>query len=982
MTDFRSNIDSLFVENLGFDFTGESLPIPEIEGNENIINISKEYSGSGIDVILVECNDRILEFQKKLIKNQKPFFPNSHFLFISNNGKVYDIYNISTSKKLKPITYNELEKNTSLFKEKIQLFNIETSKDSVDLRINIEKAFDTNDKVTKKFFDKFKSIHKKLQKGIQGIDKKEDIEWYASVILNRLMFVYFLQKHNVIQNDPDFLLSKFKAVRDAGKDYYKDFLLPLFFYGFAKRDNNPFKQDFVKQYGPVRYLNGGLFYPHHIERKYYAETSNTNPRGEKYINTKISVNADVLYEILNFLNGYTWYLDNRPMKEDTDINPDVLGYIFEKYINQKELGAYYTKEDITEYISKNTIIPFIFDKLRNNGFVAPEPDTMITNNEDIIGNMADYIEQLNDYKTLKFLYKDILCEMSVLDPSVGSGAFLFAALNILLPIYRKTVFRLKGFKNEYTDDDWLQALCHTLETHSEEYYLTKQIILNNLYGVDIVEEATEICKLRLFLQLASHLPDITAIEPLPDIDFNIYAGNSLVGGLSWEDLQNNYTMDLFTAANRDKIKENIDALTELKQEYKIVNEQISQLAALKEEYKKLQQEEQNEERLKQLKDSIQFLENEINGQIKVGIDNPFHWFIEFDAILKKGGFDIVIGNPPYVEYSKVKNEYTIKGYNTEKCGNLYANFIERSYCLLDSSGRFSMIIPISSISTKRMSILQSFIKNKSKNIWISNFAERPSKLFEGAEVSLSILIADNKKNNTNIFTTKYNKWKSENRDKLFTNLTYTDSRKFITNQSIPKIGNPIDNRIFEKIYNSGNTIANLICNNSEYKICYRNAGGRYYKIVLNFEPDFYVNGVKTQSSTYYFLNFKNESLRDGICAIMNSNLFFYIWLAYSDTWHMTINDIYPFPVPNNEALFEKLSILNKELMSDFISNSQCVLEKRNKGKDEVKLFKFTAKNSKNIIDKIDKELSAFYGFTEEELQHIINYDIDFRKDEE
>ncbi len=95
MTGYRNKIDSLFVENLGYIFTGESLPIPEIDGNENVLSISKEYSGGGIDVILVECADRILEFQKKLIKNQKTFFPNSHFLFISNNGKVYDIYNIS-----------------------------------------------------------------------------------------------------------------------------------------------------------------------------------------------------------------------------------------------------------------------------------------------------------------------------------------------------------------------------------------------------------------------------------------------------------------------------------------------------------------------------------------------------------------------------------------------------------------------------------------------------------------------------------------------------------------------------------------------------------------------------------------------------------------------------------------------------------------------------------------------------------------------
>ena len=478
-----------------------------------------------------------------MIKNQKNFFPNAHFLFVSNNGKVFDLYNNATSSKLKKITYDEIGKNTRLFKEKLQLFDVTKSSDGTELQINTEKAFDTSDKITKKFFDKFKKIHTKLQKAITGIDNDKDRSWYASVMMNRIMFIYFLQKHRVIQDNTDFLLQKFDEINANGDDYYTDFLLPLFFYGFARRDDDVEKLKFTKKYGPVRYLNGGLFYPHHLEKKYSNAFAKADIYEEKALNTQIGINPKLIKEILVFLNGYTWYLDSRPMKEDTDINPDVLGYIFEKYINQKELGAYYTKEDITEYISKNTIIPFIFDKMNSNGFNAPDPNPLITNNDDIIGAVGHYIENIDDYKELKFLYKDVLLELSVLDPSVGSGAFLFSALNILLPIYQKTVFKLKEL-SKTEKDKWLITTVATINKHPEEYFLTKQIILNNLYGVDIVEEATEICKLRLFLQLASHLPDITSIEPLPDIDFNIYAGNSLVGGLSWEDIEDNYKVSI------------------------------------------------------------------------------------------------------------------------------------------------------------------------------------------------------------------------------------------------------------------------------------------------------------------------------------------------------------------------------------------------------------------------------------------------------
>jgi hypothetical protein len=314
----------------------------------------------------------------------------------------------------------------------------------------------------------------------------------------------------------------------------------------------------------VKYLNGGLFYPHHIEKKYTPSSvpKNGNQAFDDpcWIIKKIKIDVDtrVLKEALDFLNSKTlWYADSRPLKNENEINADVLGYIFEMGVNEKdkkEKGTYYTKEDITGYISKNTIIPFILDKLRRNGFDAPDPNPMITNNEDIIAKMADYIEQLQDYKTLKFLYNNVLIPLSVLDLAVGSGAFLFAALNILLPIYRKIVFKLKAFREQKRNDEWLQSLCTNLDNHSEEYFLRKQIILNNLYGVDIVEEATEICKLRLFLQLASHLPTVKEIEPLPDLDFNIYAGNSLVGGLSWRDLEDNYTWDLFSASHRETIK--------------------------------------------------------------------------------------------------------------------------------------------------------------------------------------------------------------------------------------------------------------------------------------------------------------------------------------------------------------------------------------------------------------------------------------------
>jgi Eco57I restriction-modification methylase len=956
MTNFQDTLDELFSDKLNFQYNGQPLPTPEIDGNENIINYTKEYEGLGTDIILVECNDRIIEFQKKLIKNQKSFFPNAHFLFVSNGGKVFDIYNNSTSKKLKKITYDVIGRNTRLFKEKLQLFNVSNASDGTELQINVEKAFDTSDKVTKKFFDKFKKIHDKLQKAITGIDDDKDKSWYASVMMNRLMFIYFLQKHYVIQNNTDFLLQKFDQVSENGKDYYKDFLLPLFFYGFARRDNHPEKIKFVEEYGSIRYLNGGLFYPHHLEKKYTDNNVAVSVYQENALQTNIGIDAKLLKEILTFLNGYTWYLDNRPMKEDTDINPDVLGYIFEKYINQKELGAYYTKEDITEYISKNTIIPFILDKMKANGFDAPDPNPMITNNEEIIGNIGNYVDTITDYNEIKFLYKDVLLELSVLDPAVGSGAFLFSALNILLPIYQKTVFRLKEF-NKTIKDTWLKETMSTINKHAEEYFLTKQIILNNLYGVDIVEEATEICKLRLFLQLASHLPDITSIEPLPDIDFNIYAGNSLVGGLSWEDLEANYMMDLFTSANADNIKADINTLSNLKTKYRTI-----------------QQDDDNVDELMVLKDNIITLEYRVNNDINIGIDNPFHWFIDFNKILNKGGFDVIIGNPPYVEYSKVKKQYEIINYDTIKCGNIYANFIERSSKLSSKKGRIGKIVQMSVCCTQRMKPVQAILKKR--GVAISNYNWRPAKLFEGstkANISLSIIL-DTKNEKT--YSTSFLKWNSEERENLFKSFKYNEVKELKYEFIIPKLGNEFDVSIYNKLILLDTIESKVSSKKTNHKLYYRTTGGLYWKIFTDFSPYFKRNGELTNSSRETKLYFKSKEYLQICLALFWSNLYWWWYSTNSNGRDNNPFDLKSFPINPNIFENKELLELSDNLMKNLEKNS--VISTRKHKNDITEYQKFIPKKSKHIVDRIDKILQFYYKLTDSERDYIIDYDIKYR----
>ena len=211
------------------------------------------------------------------------------------------------------------------------------------------------ERVTKKFYREFQEQHLAFLALIEGIADERQRRWYASVLLNRLMFIYFLQrKHFLDGGETRYLQEKLGQSRQCGADrYYSEFLQALFFEGFAKPENQ--RSAKARQLlGEIKYLNGGLFLPHRVEME--------NPR--------IRV-PDLAFENLFALfERYSWNLDDTPAGHDDEINPDVLGYIFEKYINQKEFGAYYTRPEITGYLCEQTIYKLVLDKI-NAAFATP-----------------------------------------------------------------------------------------------------------------------------------------------------------------------------------------------------------------------------------------------------------------------------------------------------------------------------------------------------------------------------------------------------------------------------------------------------------------------------------------------------------------------------------------------------------------------------------------------------------------------------------
>ncbi len=1075
---------------LGWDHANTEVPI-SVDDDRYKLTAAAEKRGFVIFVCSPSTNGKIPLYntRKKIdAKISRLYF--EHLIIYTDKDNFQQVWQLVLREADKPVVvretpYFQTQQPDLLFQRLRGIFISLDDEEKItiaDVRSSVREQFNTNaEKVTKKFYQEFKNQHTAFLKFIEGIENIVDRDWYASLMLNRLMFIYFIQKKGFLDDNINYLNDKLKETqKKKGKDkfysFYRDFLLVLFHKGLGAPERD---DKLIKEIGKVPYLNGGLFDVHQIEENY----------------KHIEISDKAFQKIFDFFDEYNWHLDTRVASSGRDINPDVIGYIFEKYINDRaSMGAYYTKEDITEYISKNTIIPFLFDEVKKECSIAFKDESsiwkMLKDNPDryiydavkhgiYINEISTFnkggdteevhkqlralpadieigldttqpnllerrkewnkpapveyalpteiwrevverrnryfeirkkidnneIKEINDFITYNLnirqfaqdaveqyegsdfvnaFYKAIK-NITILDPTCGSGAFLFAALNILEPLYESLIQRMRVFIEE--DDlnsgkkfSQFRQVLKDIENHpNEKYYIYKSIILNNLYGVDIMNEAVEIAKLRLFLKLVAEVEDFNHLEPLPDIDFNIRAGNTLIGFATKEELDKGLTWSLNLDVDKQKIYDELEIVARAFKRYKEI-----QLEDKMDHSKFKLAKDELLTRLKKLNDTLNdYLGNDYGKSRKkkkefeewLSSYKPFHWFAEFYEIIESGGFDIIIGNPPYVEYSKVKETYLLKNYSTLSCGNLYPFVIEKSMQLLRNKTYFGMIVPISSISTDRM---QSYIKMiSSYECWCSMYAERPSKLFEGAEVQLVITIIHNLKSNL-LFTTKYNKWESIARSNLFQLINYVESSKYHRGSSIVKVGSLIEANILSKIYNVRKHISNYRVNKAKYYLSYRNAGGRYYKIILSFEPSFKVNGISQPSSTYQKLYFEYSDTRDIICSLMNSGLFFWNWSIYSDTWHLLLREIDPFPFDIEDENIKELKNKNILLMKDLDKKSVRRTENRNKGKDTVEFIQYSARDSKLFIDEIDKVLAKHYGFTEVELDFIINYDIKYR----
>jgi len=1104
---------------LGWDNYSRQIPVAVAE---EIYQINGIVEKRGFVIVLCppSTNGEIpLAQTRKKIEHHFSKYHQEHLLIYHDINQTKQVWQFVVREPDKPRKTREvqyaIEQDAEILYQRARglLFTLDEEENItlIDVVTRFEEHFAQNtETVTKRFYTEFKKQHDSFLNFIAGIDdlledqENKNKQWYASLMLNRLMFCYFIQKRGYLDNNFHYLRDKLKEVKtNAGNNkffsFYRDFLLELFHKGLGQPEKY---RHLSVEIGKIPYLNGGLFDVHELERQFQ----------------QIEIKDDAFENIFEFFDQWNWHLDSNVKADGRNINPDVIGYIFEKYINDRAaMGAYYTKEDITDYIGKNTIIPFLFDQVKRVypkafgneswiwNFLKQSGDTYIYDAvkkgipekidlyEDLFADLPDEIKagflpelekeicheiapdsnkkhlweirkcwnqkapeeialptetfrelierrkryaeikakiesepynggitEINDFITfnlnirqftqdilehipdadfIRHFYK-ALQSVTILDPTCGSGAFLFAAMNILEPFYETCIERMEQFTAEeprkYKFFHEILAEANSAEHPNLAYFIYKTIILNNLYGVDIMHEAVEIAKLRLFLKIVGAVdidlrkPNL-GLEPLPDIDFNIRAGNTLVGFASEDDFK--------TAVHKKEPIFASEIIPEFEDEFAIT---ATAFKAFQDSQLNIDAGEQTHKIAKQnLQQRLDLLNEKLNIYLadSYGINDPqrqkieyaewlethqpFHWLAEFYGIIKgNGGFDVVIGNPPYVEYSKVKKEYQIKNFNTIECGNLYAFVFEISVLLSKKDGKIGLIVPISLVCTKRMENLLTLLSNNLDFFWNSCYAERPSKLFNGAEVLLTISIMNkNHIHKNNVFMTGLRKWNSENRSNLFDTTTYTYIEKQFRKYLIPKYSTNTEVDIGNKMFYGRSKIESIFCSRkSDSKIYYRIGGGRYWKIFLNFQPRFILNDIESISSRENHLFFNEPELRDASISILSSSLFFMYFIVTTNGRDLNPYDLNEFPVDfisMKKKNINSLSKLNKILMIDYRTNSK-TKNKVSKITGNIEYEEYYPKYSKPIIDSIDTILAEHYCFSEDELDFIINYDIKYR----
>ncbi|EAI5930830.1 class I SAM-dependent DNA methyltransferase [Campylobacter coli] len=714
----------------------------------------------------------ILEQEKPSFSKLKPLFKIFHKDFLLS--------------EFNPNDANSL--NNAFYKELLYILGLCESKQSSKLII----AKSEESKEEQGTF--YTAINSKLEE-----ENFETILKLLILWLNRILFLKLIESNLVRFNDDKNLkFLNFKKIPDFDK------LSELFFEILAKERSTRKKSEFA--YLP--YLNSSLFEKQNIENTLEISNLNNDLKLNYYKNTVLKDDkckakkgqVGLLEYLFEFLDSFDFGSDDEQseiLSQKELISSSVLGNVFEKLNGYKE-GSFYTPSFITSYMCKESITKVVLDKF-NAKFDLKATD------------ISELRRDLR--KEDKNAQKELLNSIKICDPAVGSGHFLVSALNVMLSIYDELNLFDEEFYLEVQNDEILITnrkgeFVEYKRPHSDKdkahliqkelFYTKKDIIENNLFGVDINPNSCEITKLRLWIELLKHSfyqsfedEAYHDLKTLPNIDINIKCGNSLISyfeidkSLShypnikermnkYKNIVKDYKEGFYTDKNQinQEIKnlkisfKNFCFADKFKKEMKSFNEKCEKYSKKYGNFLAV-----NDENLrifvsanltlfdfdeKEAKKEFANLKKEYDNIFNLENNHPFEWRFEFPEILDDDGnfqgFDLIIGNPPYIRQEEIKElkPNLAKNYKVYKgTSDIYTYFYELGFNILKSNGVLSFITSNKYTRAGYGEALREFLL---KNVSILDYIDLNGiKVFDSATVDTSILSFEKLKNKDSSF---------------------------------------------------------------------------------------------------------------------------------------------------------------------------------------------------------------------------------------
>lgn len=537
------------------------------------------------------------------------------------------------------------------------------------LENDVEGVFSIRE-ITGSFYEEFGEIFREtLQDAIHGLeDPDENLNAYTRTVVNRVLFLMFIEEKGWLDGDVDYVENQYEAAKeDADKDIYDDLFEPLFFEALS--DTHTTEDELL---GEIPFLNGGLFERRDIETDVTID--------EEFFDALLDPDEDESGDPKGFLRRYKISLqESNPSEQELVVDPEFIGRIFEMFMQEderSEVGAFYTPKPITAYMTKNALKQHLLE-------------TTDLSHEQVVSLVSDHTAPNSLTEKQAKSVDDALRSATVLDPAVGSGAFIIAMLEELVAVS--------------------EAIDETRGDDSERFSLKEKFIADNLYGVDIDAGGIELCKFRVWLYLMQDL-DVTHEEflemnqelALPNLRFKFFVGNSLVG----EHDPTRIDVGSYQETLNGGLEATLEEIHDLRNDY---------LTAHKEEKERLG-------------DRLNELTRELEAQLAVRdrgdwmtnveeeTDTTFAWTTNIPEVILDGGFDIVIGNPPYKGGEEAEYITSLSHFLDEKYDfytkpirkDPYQKFIFRAFELARQDGIITYITSNtfltidSKISTRRL----------------------------------------------------------------------------------------------------------------------------------------------------------------------------------------------------------------------------------------------------------------------------------------